>query len=428
MLSGREKSGILGAIMRVKELPEDFVVQETLSTALANRGRYAVYRVRKQAMTTLALQNQLARVLGVANSAVQFPALKDKQAVTVQFGTVRAAGPRQVEGRRFFAERVGWLNRPLSPGDVAGNRFSVVLRDLDAEEVAHVMARLEEMARWGLPNYFDEQRFGSRLTGGDFPGRLILRRDEEGALRAHLAGQQRGDRPQVRAFKAFAAAHWGDWEAIFARAPRPSNYRSVLTYLRDHPDGYRRALNLVTPRVLSLYLAAYQSFLWNRLAGRYLRTWLEREGIPLTTWPISGEGLPIWRRLPEDGLAFLRDLRLPLLHHRTHVDDPNVAGLVEAVLREEGFQLRDLKARVLKKAYLGRGTRALLLLPQDLAWGRAQADERFVGQLKLTVRFFLPRGSYATLLLRATESGRALSMEHTQSPVPKSDDQKQRLF
>jgi len=148
MLSGGEKSGILGTIMRVKELPEDFVVQEMLATALADRGRYAVYRVRKQAMTTLALQNQLARVLSVANSAVQFPALKDKQAVTVQFGTVRAAGPKQVKERGFVAERVGWLDRPLSPGDVVGNRFSVVLRDLDAQEVAHVTAGLEEMARW----------------------------------------------------------------------------------------------------------------------------------------------------------------------------------------------------------------------------------------------------------------------------------------
>lgn len=54
-------------------------------------------------------------------------------------------------------------------------------------------------------------------------------------------------------------------------APRPSNLRSVLTFLCDHPRDFRRALNLVIPRVLSLYLTTYQSALWNRIAAGYLQ-------------------------------------------------------------------------------------------------------------------------------------------------------------
>lgn len=386
--------------MRIKVLPEDFVVEEVLAVSPGEGGRYAVYRARKQATTTLDLQNRLAAALGMPPSAVVFPALKDKQAVAVQFGTVRGAGPPRVEGPGFTAKRVGWLDRPLSPGDVSGNRFSVTLRDLGEDEVAQVAARLAEVSRWGLPNYFDDQRFGSRLADGTFPGRAILARDEAGALRAYLAGRQVGDPAEVRAFKGFAAAHWGDWAAIFARAPRPSNYRSVLTYLRDHPDDYRRALNLLPPRVLSLYLAAYQSFLWNRLAGRYLQVRLEERGMPWAAVAVGGEALPVYRRLSEDLLASLRGVRLPLLHHRVRFDDPAVAALAEALLREEGLQVRDLKARVIEKAYLGKGARALLLLPQEASWGPVEADEHFAGRCKLTVRFFLPRGGYATLLLK----------------------------
>jgi tRNA pseudouridine13 synthase len=400
-LSGWEKSGILGGIMRIKVFPGDFAVIEVLAVPLAEGGRYAVYRARKRAITTLQLQNRLAAALGLSASAVAFPALKDRQAVAVQFGTVRDAGPPQVKGRGFTAERVGWLDRRLSPCDLAGNRFSAVLRDLCQDEAARVTVRLAEMAHWGLPNYFDEQRFGSRLADGEFPGRLILRRDEAGALRAHLAGQQIGDTAEVRAFKAFAAVQWGDWEAIFARAPKPSNYRSVLTYLCHHPDGYRRALNLVTPRVLSLYLAAYQSFLWNQLAGRTLQAKLETADVPLETVNIGGETLPIYRQLPQDLLASLEGIKLPLLHHRLQPEDPTVASFIETILDKEGFTLRDLKARVLKNAYLGKGARALLLLPRDLTWGAAEADERFPGRYKLTVRFFLARGSYATLLFKA---------------------------
>ena len=386
--------------MRIKFLPEDFIVEEVLAARLAQGGRYAVYRARKRAITTLQLQRRLAAALNRPHSAVAFPALKDKQAVAVQFSTVRGPGPLRVAGHGFTAERVGWLDWPLSPNDVAGNRFTVTLRDLGEGEVTHATARLGEIARWGLPNYFDAQRFGSRLADGVFPGKLILQRDAAGALRAHLAGQQAGDPPKVRAFKAFAAEQWGDWAAIFQRAPKPSNYRSVLTYLRDHPDDYRRALNLVTPRVLSLYLAAYQSFLWNRLAGRYLQARLEAEDVSMARLDVAGETLPVYGQLPEEALASLQDLRLPLLHHRLLFDDPVVAALIEEILQQEGFQVRDLKARVLKKAYLGKGARALLVLPEDLAWDPVEADERFPGQYRLTLRFFLPRGSYATLLLK----------------------------
>ena len=401
-MSGREKSGILGGIMRIKVLPKDFVVKEVLAVSLADGGRYTVYRAQKRAMTTLQLQARLAAALRLPRSAVVFPALKDRQAVAVQFCTVRGVGPPHVEGREFVAKRVGWLDHRLSPGDVAGNRFSVTLRDLSPDEADRVMTRLADVGHWGLPNYFDDQRFGSRLAGGEFPGRLILRRDEEGALRAYLAGQQVGDPGEVRAFKAFAAEHWGDWEAIFAHAPRPSNYRSVLTYLRHHPDDYRRALNLVTPRLLSLYLSAYQSSLWNRLAGRCLQARLETEGVPFSTVEIADQALPVYRRLPERLLASLDSVRLPLFHHRVQWQDPTVAVLARAILEEEGFQVRDLKARVLKKAYLNKGSpRALLLLPQGLAWDAAKADERFPGRHKLTVNFFLSRGSYATLLLKA---------------------------
>jgi tRNA pseudouridine13 synthase len=386
--------------MRIKVCPEDFVVEEVLDVSPVEGGRYAVYRVQKQAMTTVQLQSRLAAALGRSRSAVSFPALKDRQAITVQFGTLRGAGPRRVTGRGFTAEHVGWLDRPLSPRDVTGNRFSVTLRDLGSDEAACVTGRLAEIARRGWPNYFDEQRFGSRLADGEFPGRLILRRDEAGALRAHLAGLQSGDPSKVRAFKTFAAEHWGDWGAVFDRAPKPSNYRSVLTYLRDHPHDYRRALNLVTPRVLSLYLSAYQSFLWNRLAGRYLRTRLGAVDASPATMDIAGEVLPVYGLLPEELLASLEGIELPLLHHRVRLQDPLVAALVEAILDKEGLQVRDLKARVIKKAYLSRGTRALVVWPQDLAWEETEADERFSGRCKLRVRFFLPRGSYATLLLK----------------------------
>jgi tRNA pseudouridine13 synthase len=409
--------------MRYKVRPEDFTVEEQIGLPLASRGRFAVYRVRKRGVTTLSVRAQMARTLGLPQSAVVFPALKDKDAVAVQHAAVRGTGPARlsssrasagaggVTGNGFVAELLGRSPRPLSPADIVANRFTVVLRDLSAGEAVRIQERLAQVARFGLPNYFDQQRFGSlslsSAHGEDHIGKRILQRDAEGALCAYLTQPFAGDPIPVREFKTNARDHWGDWDALFEAAPRPSNYRSVLTYLRDHPTGasadsttyYRKALNLITRRLLSLYLAAYQSLLWNRIAGRYLAT---RLGAGLEESPvhveIAGERLPLYLEL---AAHFDRDTAIPLPSHRAVYAAPDLEAIVAQVLAEEGLALNDLKARILKKAYLPKGKRALLLFPQDASASLPEPDDLFPGRQRMTLAFILPRGSYATLVLKA---------------------------
>jgi len=381
--------------MRYKVQPEDFIVEERIRLPLAPRGRFAIYRVHKRGVTTLSVQAQMARTLKVPQSAIVFPALKDKDAIAVQHVAVRGTGPGRLMGDGFVGEFLGRSPRPLAPTDIIANRFTIVLRGLSAEEAACIPEYLAQVARSGLPNYFDQQRFGSLVPGEDPIGKRILQRDAEGALRAYFTQPFAGDPAPVREFKALAATRWGDWDALFKAAPRPSNYRSVLTYLRDHPTGYRRALNLVTRRLLSLYLAAYQSFLWNRIAAHYLAT---RLGESPAHIEVAGERLPLYRELSQH---LDRDATIPLPHHRAVYADPTLAAVVTRVLEEEGLILSDIKARILKKAYLPKGERALLLFPQDTSISSPQPDDLFPGRSKLTLAFTLPRGSYATLVLKA---------------------------
>jgi tRNA pseudouridine13 synthase len=406
--------------MRYKVRLEDFTVEERIEFPLASRGRFAVYRVRKRGVTTLSVRAQMARALGLPQSAVVFPALKDKDAVAVQHVAVRGTGPARLSSSRasggitgdgFAAELLGRSPRPLTPADIVANRFTVVLRDLSAGEAAHIQERLAQVDRFGLPNYFDQQRFGSlslsSAHGEDHIGKRILQRDAEGALRAYLTQPFAGDPAPVREFKTNARDHWGDWDALFEAAPRPSNYRSVLTYLRDHPTGgsaglttcYRKALNLITRRLLSLYLAAYQSLLWNRIAGHYLAA---RLGAGMKENPahveIAGERLPLYYEL---AAHFDRDAVIPLPNHRAAYADPDLEAIVAQVLAEEGLALNDLKARILKKAYLPKGKRALLLFPQDTSASLPEPDDLFPGRQRMTLAFILPRGSYATLVLKA---------------------------
>jgi tRNA pseudouridine13 synthase len=417
----------VGEFVRLKFQPEDFTVEELIRPSplpVGERGGlpFAVYRVRKRGVTTLQVRERLAAMLHVPQSAIAFPGLKDKDAIAIQYASVRGGGPNRLEGAGFTAELVGRSDQPLRPADLAGNRFVVVVRGLTRQELDHRRDRLSEAVQFGVPNYFDLQRFGSYVPGEGFIGKKILQRDVEGAVRAYLSRPMAGDPPPVRTFKAFARQHWGDWPLLFEHAPRPSNFRSVLVFLKDHPADFKKALNLVTPALLPLFLAAYQSHLWNRVAGRYLQARLEAVPVEFARLRLTGkwgslsrlpgewgslsrlptdETLPVHHTLPPTLAAELLAFSVPLLQHRARFDDPALATAAEAVLTEEGLGLNDLKARVLRRAYLPKGTRRLLVVPHRASAGDEHEDEQSPGRLRLTVSFDLPPGSYATLVLKA---------------------------
>lgn len=377
--------------LTLKARPEDFVVEEVLRSRPGPTGDYAVYRVTKRLLTTPQAQERIARQLGVAPRALAFPALKDRVAIATQHFTMKGRGPNEISGEGYTARFVGRLPRHLAPSDLAGNRFAIALRGLAAGEATAIGARVQEMARHGLPNYFDKQRFGSYTPRGAFIGMAILQGDAEGALRIYLAQPAPGDPPEVRAFKVFAGHRWGDWFALYEKAPR-SNYRSVVTFLKDHPSDFRKALNLITPRLLPLLVQAYQSFLWNRIASRFLQ---RRLGNPPAAIQVAGETLGVYRAMADPLLAELRALSVPLPHHRAAYAPPDLAQTAERVLAEEGLALPDMKARLLVRAYLPRGARPLLLFPAE-----ARADTTSDrGAVRLS--FFLPPGSYATLVVKA---------------------------
>jgi tRNA pseudouridine13 synthase len=395
--------------MRIKQIPSDFVVEEQLNLALDKAGSHAIYRVEKRAMTTHQVQIGMAAALNHRRSSIHFPALKDRRSIAIQYASIKGNPPPRIQGRDWTATHAGRLDRPLRPTDIAANRFVLTVRDLPEAEVTRLRQRLHEMAEHGLPNYFDSQRFGSYSPETGFIGARILARDAEGALRTYLSIPLRGDPAQVRRFKGIAADHWGEWGTIFAAAPRPSNYRSVLTYLRDHPQEYRKALNLIPRQLLSLYLSAYQSFLWNRIAGDYLVGMLSREVAGPDRTPrvrIAGAELPIYLTLPPELLDRLRDQRISMPHHRARYPDPTVAAAAESVLKAEGLTPNDLKARILKKAYLSRHQRALLLHPSQMEVDEPVNDDQFPGRQKLVVRFTLPPAGYATLVIRGAQINR----------------------
>lgn len=287
---------------------------------------------------------------------------------------------------------VGFSPRHLSPKDLRGNRFTVVLREVEGEEVEALREAFEGVLREGFPNYFDLQRFGSWSPKEGFPGKALLKGDWERVLKFYLLWPMLGDPREVRAIKERARDHWGDWPYLKGIFPR-SNQRSVLSFLCDHPGAFREAVNLISPRILSLWLSAYQAYLWNEVAKGLIRRRSRPEDLIPLGFPFQELLIPI--RPPEG----VRGLDLPLPSHRSLPEGEAMEVLGE-VLREEGLTPEGLRAKGLKRAYLPKGRRPLWVVPLEGRWLGVGDDRLYPGKREVRLSFVLPPGSYGTMLLR----------------------------
>jgi tRNA pseudouridine13 synthase len=148
----------------IRARPEDFVVDECLGFKLSGAGEHVWLRLRKRATNTEYLARALARIAGVPVRDVGYAGLKDRHAVTSQWFSVRLPGRAMEDWRGRLPDRVEVLEatrhgRKLQKGALAGNHFTVTLRDCVGDR-ALIARRLETIAAHGVPNYFGEQRFG----------------------------------------------------------------------------------------------------------------------------------------------------------------------------------------------------------------------------------------------------------------------------
>jgi tRNA pseudouridine13 synthase len=149
---------------RVRVEPEDFIVEEDLGFEPSGSGQHALVKVRKRNANTEWVARALARFLGCRPHDVGFAGLKDRRAVTIQSFSVpnpsRAPidwSPANIEGCEILESQAH--SRKLPRGALAGNRFVIRIRDVEADSDA-LHARLEAIRARGVPNYFGPQRFG----------------------------------------------------------------------------------------------------------------------------------------------------------------------------------------------------------------------------------------------------------------------------
>jgi tRNA pseudouridine13 synthase len=264
-------AGVPGIGGVLKQRPEDFLVEEIPAYEPAGSGEHIFMFVEKRNLSTMHLVRMLADHFGVRREAVGVAGLKDKLAVTRQVVSVHTPGKRPEDFPSFKHPQVEvhWVDlhaNKLKRGHLKGNRFIVRVRNVKPEQVVFAYRSLAMLARSGVPNRVGEQRFG-HLENNHLVGRALLLGDDQAACDLLLGPSAAFPDAQAEARALYAAGKFAEALEAFPRSLHTE--RRVLGALA-RGRTHRNALREIERREKSFYLTAWQSAVFNAVLDRRL--------------------------------------------------------------------------------------------------------------------------------------------------------------
>lgn len=327
----------------LKQQVSDFRVDEDLGFEPSGAGEHLYLQLRKRDISTTELARRLAQCAGVSDRDVGYSGMKDRRGECSQWFSIRLESGRENALAALESDAVQVLktrrnHRKLRVGSHRANHFQLLLRDCRGHK-KEFERQLEIVRERGVPNYFGPQRFGRQLSNLE----------------------------QVR--EMFAADAGATASGPRGRSKRGMLYSAARSYLFNELLSVRLAAGnwarYVPGDVLNLdgtnrYFTVAEDD-WDDT----LRQRLETFDIHITG-PLAGSINPPDKYLT---VAAAADIERAVLEEFPRL----VTGL-----QDHGVQA---------------GRRALRFCVRDLEWHWPAEDQ-------LALQFVLPRGAYATSLLR----------------------------
>jgi tRNA pseudouridine13 synthase len=146
-----------------------------------------------------------------------------------------------------------------------------------------------------------------------------------------------------------------------------------------------------------LYLSAFQSHLWNQMLGTYLYRQFSAGQLGLLPGRLGA--LPFPRDLDDRQREKLAAASLPLPSSRADFQYEDQRQIADDVLAQAGLSLEQLKVKHPRDCFYSRGARKVLV-SAAISVGSPEPDDVYPGRRKLLLEFELPRGAYATIVIK----------------------------
>ncbi len=378
---------------RYKVTPEDFQVEEIPLYDCAGSGEHLYLWIEKAGLSTRGLLQQLQRALHISEREIGYAGLKDANALTRQMISIpvaKSAGLDKLVLHKAKILRARQHTNKLRLGHLAGNRFTITLRDTVPDADQRAQPILEQLLRRGVPNFFGEQRYGI-LGNSARLGQLLLQHNWP-AFCDELIGDPA--RIRNRQWQAAAQAYQAGQlaEALDSLPARMTDERSLLTMLVAGKTP-QQAVNKLSKTLLRLLLSAAQSYFFDQLVQQRLHEPERLLDGDIAFKHVNGACFRVPNAAAEQPRSdsFEISPTAPLFGGKVMLAE-GVPGQRESeLLAGSGLTLADWN---LRPGLSMPGERKPLRIPlyeMALEKGPDQA---------LILRFALPKGSYATSVLR----------------------------
>ncbi len=362
-----KSDGIGGTI---KAEPEDFLVEEIRpdGTVLeigqnmpfpVAEGEYIHFTLEKNNWDTMRAIKVISNKCGVSQKRFNYAGTKDRRSISTQRvsswnipkETLEKFTIKDITLRDFSVS-----DERINLGDLKGNRFTIKVGEVSKDADKKVMAMKEELGG-KAPNFFGTQRFGMRLNN-HIVGKHALKGEFKEAAMEFLCGE--GDNAEVAQKARKNLRKTEDFQAALNEFPNYLGFeKSLLNHLVRFPTDFIGAMRELPKKLRWMFIHAYQGYIFNLALSEYIE---------------MGE-------LPEE---------LPLVGYTTGPDKVS-----EKILKKEGIKQDDFKVPAMPEMTSEGEMRKAVIPFSDLEV--VDFNEK---DSNLWVRFSLPPGAYATIVLR----------------------------
>jgi tRNA pseudouridine13 synthase len=376
----------------IKQGIEGFMVSELLDKSLDislsydESHRYPLYLLEKRDIDSNHALFEIERELHMRFRVI---GIKDAKAVTTQYAgmeRVMRNPPAELRTRHTRLTLKGFTKHPLEKRFLAGNKFEIRICNVHSSDLSGFIPQIGKVG-----NFYGLQRFGSERLVTHLVGREIVKRNFIQAVELLLSHTTEFDTQLSR--------------EIRNRCADPNNYRQVLKILPRGMDIERKvlsalvagrdtiaALRAVPITIRRLFVQAYQAYIFNRCLSRAIMR--DEDLLKPQTGDLcfEMEGPATFGRIIKYNPNSRTEL-VPAIRMAGYTFQPSngrFENITRAILQEEEVTAKDFYIKEMQELSQQGGFRQAPLWCMDFWYKRDP----------LMVSFKLPKGSYATTLLR----------------------------
>jgi tRNA pseudouridine13 synthase len=400
---GPSASKVAGIGGILKERAEDFIVEELPLYDPSGTGEHIYIGVQKSNMPHTEMLGLICRHFKVEESAIGFAGMKDRVAVTQQTLSIHMPVDRTVGEFRHDRLAVMWAKRhtnKLRRGHLRGNRFVIRIRGVDPMKVRTAHTRMNELAKFGIPDYFGEQRFGYRVNNHVI-GLSCARGEWKAALDEMLGAHGTPFPPHQRAVR--ECYDRGDFEIGAEMWGRNDQAERIAMRALARGRDAQGAIRAIPGHIRSFWMSALQGAVYNATLAARVADGSFSDILPGDVAILAGKNslFPVAIDVAADELATLRARCAALdLSAAGPIHGPSLVAAAGAPLAYERAALAHFGAEAslfappILEAEGAR--RPFRITMQD--WAVDAGVDEHGGYIRLA--FDLPKGAFATVLCR----------------------------